>query len=83
MANERDIGEGPAPGDVGAGTGATARDMGEEGTIEGLDAFPGTSELTEDDAQWGTLAGDQPSGDSAEGTGPRGAEPNPPDAPDA
>ena len=53
--------------DVGAGTGAAARDMGEEGTTAGLDVQPGSSELTDDAATWTALEGDAPVDEAAAG----------------
>ena len=46
--------------DVGAGTGATARDMGEEGTPLDLETYPGigADELTDDRSQWAAVEGE-------------------------
>ena len=56
-------------GDVGAGTGAAARDVGEEGTPAG--AIGGTGGLADTDEECSALAGDAPSEEGAAAGGLR------------
>ena len=60
------------PEDVGAGTGAAARDVGEEGTPAG--ATGETGALSDTDAEWTALAGDTPTEEGAAGGGVRDEE---------
>lgn len=62
-------GAAPEPEDVGAGTGATARDAGEEGTPAG--AIGETGAFSDTDSEWTALAGETPSEEGAAAGGLR------------
>jgi hypothetical protein len=53
------------PEEVGAGTGAAARDTGEEGTPAG--AIGGTGAMSDADDEWTALAGETPTEEGAAG----------------
>ncbi len=57
------------PEDVGAGTGAAARDVGEEGTPGGT--IGETGALSDTDSEWTALAGETPTEEGAAASGLR------------
>jgi hypothetical protein len=57
MNDESERGSGSDAGDVGAGTGASARDVGEEGTPAAIESERGVARTTDEENEWSAIAG--------------------------